>query len=309
YNPNGHSFVLHSAHFNIDHKFSDSLTAHIGIDAGRDATINGARPYGGGPFDVLEAFATYTGGKVSLTAGKFVTYEGIEVAPGPLNPTVTRGYLYYFAEPITHTGFKVHYQATDELNIGLGIVNGWDNLVDDNNMKTFIGRIGYTPSTSFFAALSATYGAEALHNDKNQRLSLDLTGCWTVTDTLLLNFQGNFGTEPNAGYKNQSSTAIDSTASWYGVGVQPVYTSGAWSLAGRLEWFADPNGARVAAAAAGAKGNYVNVTLAPGYKLADGFRIRAELRADISTEKTIPLVARGAGTTMFTGALMADYQF
>jgi hypothetical protein len=146
-------------------------------------------------------------------------------------------------------------------------------------------------------------------------LSLDLTGCATLSDNFLLNFQGNFGTEPHAGFKGPTSAGMDSSASWYGLGVQPVYTSGDFSFGGRLEWFADPNGARVYyGGAAGplpyfAKGSYVNITAAPGYKLSDGFRIRAELRADISTNKDIALVARGNGKVMVSGGVMADYQF
>ncbi len=310
YNPGGHGFVLHSAHLNIDHKFSDAVSAHIGIDAGADAPVNQynyAPQLRSGQFDVLEAYANYSKSGFTLTAGKFTTYEGIELVPGVLNPTVTHGYLYYYAEPITHTGFKVHYQAGDQVNLGLGIVNGWDNPLDNNNMKTFIGRIGFTPSSSFWAGLSFTVGPEAASNDKDMRESFDLTGAWIASSDFTLNFQGNVGMEAKAGFKNKTGTVGDAT--WFGLGVQPVYTTGDWSLGGRVEFFDDANGARVFYSASAYNGQYLNLTVAPGYKLGDGFRVRLEGRLDQSLNKDIPLVARGGGKTMISAAVMADYQF
>ena len=56
----------------------------------------------------LTGIIDYVPGDLTLTGGKFVTYEGIEVIEGPVNPTLTRGFLFGLAEAIGHVGFKVH---------------------------------------------------------------------------------------------------------------------------------------------------------------------------------------------------------
>jgi hypothetical protein len=93
-----------------------------------------------------------------------------------------------------------------------------------------------------------------------------------MVDKLALWVQANVGTE----------SAGDESATWWGVGVQPVYSiDDRFSVGGRLEVFGDPDGARTTVA----DHTLVNITAAPAYKLHDHFTIRAELRVDISSEE------------------------
>jgi hypothetical protein len=307
YDAPGHSFALHAAHVAISHKFNDNIGALISIDAGRDAVIDagGAYPYTISPqfgFDIREAYAFYGSNGWTLTAGKFVTYEGIEVIDGPLNPTITRGLLYGLAEPFTHTGVKLHYQPADEFNIGIGVVNGWDLIGDNNGMKTIIARMAITPSTKFFAALSGSVGSEQAGNNSNHRISIDLTGAITASESFQLWYQGNFGSEKHA---LLAGMPIDGNATWWGVGLQPVITAGDFTLGSRLEYFADPKGVR---AGLGPQGKFFNVTLTPGIKLAPPFKIRFELRADIASDKVLGK-SSDPTKTQFSGALSAEYTF
>jgi hypothetical protein len=305
YDPSGHSFVLHAAHLAISHKFTDAISAVIEIDAGRDALANAglikAYPWTNSPqlaFDVQEAYANYGAGMFTLTAGKFVTYEGIEVIEGPINPTITRGLLFGWAEPFTHTGVKLHIQPVDALNIGIGIVNGWDRITDNNGAKTIIGRIAITTPV-VFAALSGSFGGEQDNVNGNPRYSIDLTGSITASEHLVLWFQGNVGGEKNATLANTTM----GKATWWGLGLQPVLTEGAFSLGGRLELFADNEGART-----GFKGKFYNITITPGIKLADPFKIRAEFRADIASDNVLGKPSNPK-KNQYTGALSAEYTF
>jgi hypothetical protein len=310
YDPAGHSFVLHAAHLAITHKFNDNVSAFISFDAGRDAVANSANagfvyPWKQSPqfaFDIQEAYANYASNGFTLTAGKFVTYEGIEVIQGPLNPTISRGYLYGLAEPFTHTGVKLHYQPVDQFNIGIGVVNGWDLITDNNSMKTFIARMAVTPSDKFFAALSGSVGAEQPNNNKNQRISVDLTGAITPSTMFQLWYQFNIGTE-----KGVSLDPTKKSATWLGFGLQPVVTSGDFTLGGRVEFFDDPQGARTGLL----KGKFLNLTATPGIKLADPFKLRAEFRADIGLgdESKIFGKADSPKKVGLTGALSAEYTF
>jgi hypothetical protein len=310
YDPPGHSFTLHTAHLAVTHKFTDSISAVVEIDAGRDPVATGGYkiyPWATDTqfaFDVQEAYANYAAGAWTLTAGKFVTYEGIEVIEGPLNPTITRGFLFGWAEPFTHTGLKVHFQPVDEFNIGVGVVNGWDLIGDNNGMKTIIARIAVTPSEKFFAALSGSFGSEQADNNKNHRISVDLTGAITPSGSFQLWYQANVGSEKDA------PVGMDATANatWYGFGLQPVVTSGDFTFGSRLEYFADPKGARTGFA----KGQFFNVTLTPGVKLGGSpFRLRGELRADIGLNDDSKVLGKAGkpSKSQFSGALSADYTF
>ena len=282
YDPGGNSFALHAAHLALTQKFTDTISAVVEIDMGRDALANSGlvlypwstkTQFG---FDVQEAYANWSSGAWTLTAGKFVTYQGIEVIEGPLNPTISRGFLFGWAEAFTHTGIKLHYQPIPELNIGVGVVNGWDLIADTNQGKTIIFRAAaFAPTDVFFAALSGSVGPEQPGNSKNQRVSIDLTGAITPSSSFQLWYQGNFGTEKGVATDGKSS------ATWYGFGLQPVITSGDFTLGGRVEYFVDKNGARTGYA----DGKFFNFTITPGYKLASTFKLRAEFRADVASDK------------------------
>jgi hypothetical protein len=278
------SFLLHSASVQLAHAFSPDVSAVINLDAGTDAAVTNntggyVGPGGTYAFDVREAYAKYSHSGFSLTAGKFVTYEGIEVIQGPLNPTLTRGYLFGFAEAFTHIGAKAHYNIDNKADIGVGVVNGWDKWVDDNDWKTLIFRAGITPTDTFFAALSGSYGSEqgtasmASHKNSNGRLSLDLTG-GVIAGDFTLNFQGNFGTEKNV------APGVNDT--WWGLGLQPVYKKDQFSFGGRVELFGDKNGSRTAPGGIMGKSTLLNITLTPGVTLAEHFTTRLEYRADIA---------------------------
>jgi hypothetical protein len=67
---------------------------------------------------------------------------------------------------------------------------------------------------------------------------------------------------------------------WFGLGVQPVYTSGQFSFGGRLEWFMNKYGTRTLIGIE--DGSFLNITLTPGVTLADHFTARLEYRIDLA---------------------------
>ena len=308
-------FLLHAAHLAIKHQLNENVYGVIEFDAGADARYNqGFNPgntAGGNSsssplFDVQEAYGVATGSGFTFTAGKFATYEGIELIEGPTDPTITRGFLYWLAEPVTHVGAKLHYTA-GPVDVGVGVVNGWDtnnalfNTGDNNNKKTFIWRVGVTPSPMFFAGISGTYGVEQA-DDSDARLSVDLTGAIIPTDYLTINFQGNVGSEKNVALSSDPTK----TSSWYGFGLQPVLKSGAMSLGGRFEVFKDKNGSRTGIAN---DPTLINLTITPGYTIASAFTVRGELRYDHASEPVLSQAPSGGKKGQGTMALSASYSF
>ncbi|MEO7034681.1 MAG: outer membrane beta-barrel protein [Polyangiaceae bacterium] len=309
-------FQLHAMHLSVHSAVNEHVSATVDIDAGSDAAVNNGSGYTPARtlFDIQEAYAQLTESGFTLTAGKFATYEGIELIEGPTNPTLTRGFLYGFAEPITHVGAKLHY-TTPMYDLGVGVVNGWDTngpggttatggipaglwTSDNNDQKTFIWRAAVTPDPMFWAAFSGTYGVEKTDSDVDPRLSLDLTGAVVPSPNVTLNFQGNYGSE-----KNSSKSPAGGTASWLGLGLQPVVHVDAVSLGGRIEWFKDTNGARLGIDDT----SYVNLTVTPGYTFYNAFTIRGEFRYDHATNAVLGPKVDSKGQT--SAGIGAHYVF
>lgn len=267
-----HSLLLNVAHVALSREVSDKVSATVEFDAGSDAEVVS----GGRLFDVQEAYVSYKPSAFSVTMGKFVTYEGIEVIEGPNNPTVSRGYLFGLAEPYTHVGAKAHY-TTDRVDIGGGVVNGWDTLINDNGSMLAMFRVGATPSDAFGVGVSGYFavGSDVGDADRDLR-SLDLTGSTKISEALTLWFQANWGSlkEPIG----------STTGNWFGAGLQPVYTSGRFTFGSRVEYFNDADGMRAGLAD---EASLLNVTFTPGYRLDGGFTLRLEYRTDFVINGTV----------------------
>jgi hypothetical protein len=285
-------FELHAAHVAVAHSFSPEASAFVSLDFGTDATYNtvnystgpvgAAFPTGGGgaPIDVREGYGKWTPGDFTFVAGKFVTLNGIEIVDGPLNPTITRGYLFWLAEPVGFTGAKAQYTIGGGVaHIGVGLVNGWDRIIDNNNGKTFLFNADVFPSDTFHAQISGSYGAEQTDNDKDKRLLVDLTGA-VIAGPLVLNFQGLVGSEQNAALTTTDGVFQNDT--WFGFGLQPVYTMDKFALGARIEYFGDNHGARIGAVngVPSGKTSVLNFTVTPAYTPTKNFQFRAEFRVD-----------------------------
>ena len=306
-------FLLNQASLAVKHQLNEHVYGQIRFDAGANAGINS---FGTSRlFDVREAFAVATGSGFTFTAGKFVTYQGIEVVDGWANPTITRGYLYYLAEPVTHVGAKLHY-TVDAFDVGVGVVNGWDTnngyfaTGDNNPQKTLIWRLGYA-TAPFFAGFSGTYGVEKAGTDSDPRLSLDLTGGVVVTPNLTINFQGNYGTEKNAQLLDPTKAAT-----WVGFGLQPLFKMDAFQIGARFEYFSDKGLSRTgyfvnplddmgAPTNTNDKVSLWTFGLAPGYTIAGAMLLRAEIRVDGANKE----VLWNGKKTQSSLALSAAYMF
>jgi hypothetical protein len=82
---------------------------------------------------VKQAFASWRPwNPIQLDFGKFDTIYGAEVAESQDNMNYTRGVVYWFTQPLFHTGLRVNAQLTDNLTLRALVVNGWNNTIDNN---------------------------------------------------------------------------------------------------------------------------------------------------------------------------------
>lgn len=270
----GNTFLLNAVHLALSGGEGQAVSYTVEVDAGTDAAAASSAGLGpGDDVDLQEAYVTHAmgGSTLTITAGKFVTFEGIELIESIDNPTITRGFLFGLAEPFTHTGITASYQASPRVQLVLGAVNGWDLWVDNNDAPTGVAKVGLDFGEPLRLGLSGYLGPEQAGREGDLRTSLDLTGVAAAVPGLDLWFQVNHGSEAGA-------AADGGDASWFGLGVQPVYrVSDRFTLGARYEWFDDGDGART-----GVAQTLQNLTVTPGYQLTDALLARAEVRADLS---------------------------
>jgi hypothetical protein len=266
-----HSFLLNAAHVALTG--SDGTVSYaVEIDAGTDAFVNTLDD----DFDVQEAWVSYTSDiGLGFKAGKFVTFNGIEVIESGSNPTISRGFLFGLAEPFTHVGALATYKISDQMDVAAGVVNGWDVVVDNNSTKTMVGKFGLTLE-QVVLVLSAYTGPEQTLNNDDWRTTFDATAVVKL-GMVDLWLQANIGTEENAG---DGPVADPGDATWTGVGVQPVFRlTEQLTLGARAELFSDNDGART-----GLDQTLFNLSVTPGYALTRNLIVRAEGRVDVSSE-------------------------
>jgi hypothetical protein len=102
--------------------------------------------------NVKQAYASLrpggAGSVIALDFGKFDTPFGAEVAESQDNINYTRGVVYWYLQPLFHTGLRVTADITEELALTGLLVNGYNNTVDNNLGKDLGLKLAYTAPRS-----------------------------------------------------------------------------------------------------------------------------------------------------------------
>ena len=163
------TFALQQAAFTLSKLPTSGFGALVNVVAGQNpygATGFGSTPVGMGAAPtnvyVLQGFVQYATGAWIIQGGKFATLAGAEVASPVANTNTTRSILFAF-EPVTNTGFRATYAATDKLNLIFGVNNGWTNSQDtaDGADVTAEAGLAYTPSKTVAWTLQGYFGRTA----------------------------------------------------------------------------------------------------------------------------------------------------
>jgi hypothetical protein len=118
-----------------------TLSLRLGPSAERIARgcIEGTCDDEVGLSNVKQAFAAWrpggAGSAVQLDFGKFDTIYGAEVAESQDNINYTRGVVYWFAQPLFHTGLRMSADLGEMFTLKAMLVNGYNNTIDNNVMK------------------------------------------------------------------------------------------------------------------------------------------------------------------------------
>jgi Putative beta-barrel porin-2, OmpL-like. bbp2 len=270
------SFSLNLAELALEKKpTADSRGGfRIDLDYGSAAGIvAGAEPGGTSLYqNIQQAYGSYlapTGkGSLQFDFGKFVTMMGNEVIETKDNWNYSRGLLFALAIPYYHMGMRVVYSPNDKVTLQGHLVNGWNNVVDNNGGKSLGGSITYKPAASVTVIENYMGGPEQNLNNSDWRHTSDTIVSYTVNPQTSLALNYDYGHDTIGG----ASTI------WQGIAAYLKYQPNTWlAVTPRYEYYKDRDGFTT-----GTAQNLQDFTLTLELKHKDGFLTRIEYRGDFS---------------------------
>jgi hypothetical protein len=282
FDQNHNDFTMDLLQLEVSKETESGVGFHAVLDYGETAGLIQS-DWGGDlahNFEVQQAYMTYTfgvGNGVEMKFGKFATLLGGEVIESPYNPNVSRSFMFGYAIPFTHTGVLFSTALNDNISLTAGVVNGWDNVRDNNNGKTFLGSLGLE-----FGDLAWTFNGVFGAEDDDSGSSK--TG---VFDTVLTySPMENVDLLANFDYGTASEQVGGDDADW--TGLSGIVTLGGglldegladWSFALRGEWFSDQDGYRT-----GIDQDLREVTGTFKWQMTENMQARLEFRHDWSNQ-------------------------
>ncbi|HEY2684861.1 MAG TPA: outer membrane beta-barrel protein, partial [Steroidobacteraceae bacterium] len=244
---------------------------------------------------MVQAYAELAKGDWKFKFGKFNGLLGYEVIDSRGNFFYSHSYSYLYAVPTTNTGFMATKTVNENVSYSLGVVSGWDDFFDNQGNVDFLGDISWTScdkNTNLVFGLISGDERNAFGNETNRT-------AYSVVWTQKINDRLSNVVEHDLGVQQNGNAAQNANATWYTLSDYLTYQlSCDWWLAGRVEWFQDTNGTRVAAigdtettnafpgsnpaSAGGFAGNFYEYTVGLNYKPQSNQNliVRPELRWD-----------------------------
>jgi hypothetical protein len=256
-----------------------------------------------GDFDLQQAYVSWIapiGNGLRVDAGKFMTLFCWEVADGydGFNDNATRSFLFGYGAPATHTGIRLGTSFGDKAAATLILVNGWDNVRENNSAKSVGAQLALTPTSTFSVWLNGMWGPEQAKNDGDPRTLLDVVTSWKPRDSVTLAFEAIQGRE-------SAATPDGGDAEWTGfAGYLRGALGGGFALAFRAESFDDRDGART-----GVAQRLTSFTLTPEFRASDHVVFRGDLRLDHSDRKAFEKRGERATDRQITAMVNAIYVF
>ena len=113
--------------------------------------------------DFQELYGEYiapVGNGLKIQAGKINTLIGYEGINSWENPNFSRTFMFGLSQAFTTTGIRFTYPFASWATASIGLINGWDNIEDNNRGKSFEWKVDLTPHPMFGIAFFGAYGPE-----------------------------------------------------------------------------------------------------------------------------------------------------
>jgi hypothetical protein len=171
---------------------------------------------------------------------------------------------------------------------GFQVVNGWNNLVDNNSGKTIGPNVTITYA-KWTWVIDYYGGPENFNTNKGWRQLFDTTLTLTPTSKASVYLNYDYGQNRNV---NAAGTATTTLSTWKGfAGALRIQATPKVAFAARGEWFNDADGFNTTVAQ-----QVKEVTFTGEYKIIEGLLWRGEYRHDWSDhpfflDHTCPILA------------------
>jgi hypothetical protein len=271
------TFQLDQASLTIAFQPKEGFGALVDVAAGEDMKIlNAAEGSNPNTFDIVQGFVQYATGPLTVIAGKYVTLAGAEVIAPTGNTNFSRSLL-FFAEPLTHTGVRATYAATDTVSFVGGVNNGWNySSLTTSGSKTAELGVAWTPSKTFALTAQAYIGKDPTFDA--QRTLVDAVATYTATDALTFILSYDWG-------KQKQHAAGNPDLDWSGAAFYTNYAlNDQWRVSLRLEYLNDKEG--FVSGIVGTAQKLKEGTITFGYAPVKSFELRMEARYDKSDKST-----------------------
>jgi hypothetical protein len=211
--------------------------------------------------------------------GKYATPLGAEVIETHSNWNYSRSLLYTLATPYTHFGVRTSMPFGKHFTGGFHVVNGWNN-VDDNNSGKTVGFSGTLNSSKVTWTHNYMVGPEKTGTNQGKRQIYDTTLQFTPNGKFNAYINFDYGTDKRVGPGRDR---------WVGVaGAAKFQVNDRFALIPRLEWYNDATGFT-----SGVVQKAKELTMTAEFKMRQGILSRLEYRRDWSGQ---PYFNRGNQT-------------
>lgn len=238
------------------------------------------------------SYAAPLGSGLTVDFGKFVTPAGLEVIETKDNWNYSRSLLFAWAIPYYHAGARAKYVVSSSLAVTGFLVNGWNNVRDNNGSKTVAGQVTFNPTSKSSITQTLVVG-----NERNEG-----EGSREVSDTIVTYaFSPRVSAAANFSYGQDRSS--ESNSRWHGLAAYTrVNLSERWTVSPRVEYFNDPDGFST-----GTSQLLHEATVTVEHRFLDNVLLRFEARRDRSNtdffETHDPAVMNRHQTTVLGGIL------
>ena len=185
---------------------------------------------------IEEGFISYLapiGKGLQFDVGKFVTQHGAEVIEAKDNWNYSRSLLFSLAIPYYHSGVRASYVANDKISFMATLVNGWNNVVENNSAKTFGAQVIVKPTAALSLVQNYMAGPEQTNNSADWRQLSDTTVTYIFNPKLSVMGNYDYGTDSVAG----------SRVHWQGVAAYAKVQMKPWlAFSPRFEIYDDASG-------------------------------------------------------------------
>jgi hypothetical protein len=216
-----------------------------------------------------------TWGGFQMDFGKFYTSVGAELTENNYTWHYGRGYMYTNG-PYYHMGVRISKPLGEKFTVGMQVVNGWNNVEDNNSGKTLGFNANWTPNDKISILYNSYMGPEKTGTNQGWRhiheglINYSPTSWWS----------GYF--DYYHGYEAEAFAPKGPAANWDAFGISEKFSMGDHNyVAFRYEWYGDHDGF---ATGYGEKLRLQEFTATYAYRWTQGLEMRWEYRRDWSNK-------------------------